>query len=276
MLRNETANATLKNMVVEQWDHYAPKYTTRVGYHLSSDLKEAWKKELSRATDNRHNLKVLDVGTGPGFIAMLFEELGQDCIGVDFSEEMIKAARKESKKNHSSCSFIQADAEALPFDDESFDVVTNRHVIWTLTDPQKAMIEWVRVLKPGGRLIIFEGDWVEGQIKGIDRIRKQIGTKINNRHKSKQDSKDRTKTGKFDEIKQKLPLRRVTKEKVVRLMKNVDIRSVHNQDIGNLIRAEIKARPLGYKLTYNRNRFMVVGEKSDSPKESRKGGCHGK
>lgn len=262
MLRNETANATLKNMVVELWDHYAPKYTARVGYHLSSDLKEAWKKELSLATDNRHNLKVLDVGTGPGFIALLFEELGQDCTGIDFSEEMIKAARKESEKNHSSCSFIHADAEALPFDDESFDVVTNRHVIWTLTDPQKAMIEWVRVLKPGGCLIIFEGDWVEGQTKRIDRIRKQIGTKINNRRKPKQENKDRSKTDKFDEIKQQLPLRRVTKETVALLMENANIRTVHDQDIGNLIRAEIKARPLGYKLTYNKNRFMVVGEKT--------------
>jgi ubiquinone/menaquinone biosynthesis C-methylase UbiE len=261
VLRNETANATLKNMVAEQWNHYAPKYAARVGYQLTPDLKNAWKKELSRAIGNRQNLKVLDVGTGPGFIALLFEELGQDCIGVDFSEEMIKAARKESTKNNSSCWFMQADAEALPFDDESFDLVANRHVIWTLTDPQKAVNEWARVLKPGGRLIIFEGDWVEGQTKGIDRIRKQIGTKINNRRKSKQENKDRRKTDKFDGIKQQLPLRRVTSEKVAQLMRNAEIGPIRKQDIGDLIKAEIKARPLGYKLTYNKNRFMVVGEK---------------
>lgn len=260
MLGQGCQSEDLKDQVQKQWNRYAPSYNQRVGYYLTPELKQAWKKELVKATDWKTALSVLDIGTGPGFLAMLFEELGHDCLGIDFSFEMIRAARQEAEKNQSQCRFAQADAELLPFKNDSFDIVTNRHVIWTLTEPQKSMNEWVRVLKPGGRIIIFEGNWFEAHLSKTDRMKKTIGEMIIRRKKAK-DKRIIAKISQFNEIKQRLPMRSLTKEKVADLMKVAGISQVNFQDISNLIKEEIKARPLEYQLTYNKNRFLVVGQK---------------
>lgn len=55
--------------------------------------------------------------------------------------------------------FRAADAEQLPLPDASFDLVIERHVIWTLPNPSGALLEWARVLRPAGRLVLVEGDW---------------------------------------------------------------------------------------------------------------------
>ena len=50
-------------------------------------------------------------------------------------------------------------ADDLPFEAESFDCVINRNVAWTLSNPEKSYLEWLRVLKKGGKLIIFDANW---------------------------------------------------------------------------------------------------------------------
>ena len=55
--------------------------------------------------------------------------------------------------------FQYGDADELPFENNVFDAVINRHVFWTMSDPEKAAAEWARVLKPGGKLVIIDGDW---------------------------------------------------------------------------------------------------------------------
>lgn len=272
MLSEAFANKELKDHIKNQWDYCASKYAQRVGYELSPQLKTVWINELTKAMANQRKQKVLDVGTGPGFLALLYEEMGHDCIGIDFSEEMIQSARKLAKQKGFDTWFLRADAEQLPFDDHSFDVVTNRHVVWTLTNPQKAMVEWVRVLKPGGRLIILEGDWSEGHLGMLDQIKSIAGKRINKwqrRRKTSNDDqsqlmkiKDNKLAGAFEEIKKELPLRCVTAEKLKELMRNAGIETVNQQDLKRLIRAEIQARPFGYRLTYNKNRFMIIGHKA--------------
>lgn len=273
MLIEESPSDEMKKCVKDQWDQCASKYSQRIGYNLSPQLKTVWMGELARAMAYQQKQKVLDVGTGPGFLAMLYEEMGHDCIGIDFSEEMIQSARMIAREKGYDTWFVKADAEQLPFDDHSFDVITNRHVIWTLTNPQKAIIEWVRVLKPGGRLIIFEGDWIEGHLSRFDQFKFAAGKQINKWHKRSRISKVGNRDehviainknqfeGGFEVIKQELPLRCVTTEKLTALMRNAGIEIIRQQDIKRLIRAEIKARPFGYRLTYNKNRFLVVGQK---------------
>src|SRR4029077_15673916 len=52
--------------------------------------------------------------------------------------------------------YEEADAELLPFAAASFDIAVSRHLLWTLPHPERAMDEWIRVLRPGGRLIVVD------------------------------------------------------------------------------------------------------------------------
>lgn len=118
---------------------------------FSSNWFMAWKGLLIEVLGDRE-LRVLDVGIGTGFIALLLAELGHEVIGVDISEEMLRIAREKARKlNIENVEFHLADAEELPFPDNTFDAVVARHVIWALPNPEKAYSEWKRVLRPGER-----------------------------------------------------------------------------------------------------------------------------
>ena len=91
--------------------------------------------------------KVLDVGCNSGEFLKLLQEKGCDAVGVDISEPLLEIAKGKG------LNVIKADAETLPFPDQSFDVVILREVLVHLHDPVKALKEIKRVLKPSGFLL---------------------------------------------------------------------------------------------------------------------------
>ena len=117
--------------------------------HGAHDPKEQelWRNLFSTAPKGA---KLLDVGTGTGFVALLAAKCGLAVTGVDWSEPMMMQARGKAEALGLSIAFKLGETEGLPFEDATFDLLTSRHVIWTLTDPLTAFKEWVRVLKPGG------------------------------------------------------------------------------------------------------------------------------
>jgi ubiquinone/menaquinone biosynthesis C-methylase UbiE len=106
-------------------------------------------------------LKVLDVGTGAGFLALLFAEMGHEVTGVDLSAGMLEKAKHNAEHMGLEVDFFYGDAENLPFEDSSFDLVVNKFLLWTLPQPSHAVREWRRVLKPGGRIFAIDGDWFD-------------------------------------------------------------------------------------------------------------------
>lgn len=92
--------------------------------------------------------QVLDIGTGPGLAASAAAERGASVIGVDFSNEMLIQA----KKLHPRINFRQAPAEALPFQEEQFDVVIGNFVLHHSGDPEQVLRESFRVLRENGRV----------------------------------------------------------------------------------------------------------------------------
>jgi SAM-dependent methyltransferase len=92
-------------------------------------------------------MKLLDVATGPGYVAIAAKRRGASVIGVDFSEKMISKAQQVADNG---ISFRLADAEALPFEPESFDAVVMNFGVLHLGQPEKAFAEAFRVLKSGG------------------------------------------------------------------------------------------------------------------------------
>ncbi|HKX47488.1 MAG TPA: methyltransferase domain-containing protein [Gaiellaceae bacterium] len=91
--------------------------------------------------------KLLDVATGPGYVAARAAERGAETIGLDFSDSMLAYARAHVP----GVEFVQGDATALPFENESFDAVTAAFVLLHLGAPERAVAEAARVLRPDGR-----------------------------------------------------------------------------------------------------------------------------
>ena len=149
----------MKETIKKYWGKSAHNYSRSVRRGMRSTReKTAW-QEIFTETFGKEKLNILDVGTGPGIVAFRLAELGHDVTGVDLSEEMIKNARENAAIFNLPVDFRRGDAENLPFKDESFDAVINRAVLWTISNPEKAIAEWWRVLKPGGKLVIIDGTW---------------------------------------------------------------------------------------------------------------------
>jgi len=101
--------------------------------------------------------RVLDVATGPGILAAAAAERGASPVGMDIADEMIE----EAKRRYPEVDFEVADAADLPFPDESFDAVTISMGLFLMGEPDRALRECLRVLRPGGWLA--HSLWDEGR-----------------------------------------------------------------------------------------------------------------
>ncbi len=143
---------------VENYVRQAPEFTEGASH-------AAWRSVLTSALGTDQPRQVLDVGTGPGFFACLYSQLGHAATGLDFSDRMLGVARGRARDLGVDTQFVFGDAEAPPFADATFDAVSSRHLLFNLPRPGVAVREWARLLKPGGRLILIgnEHDECEGQ-----------------------------------------------------------------------------------------------------------------
>ena len=145
------------------WNHRYSGYSKVNQKELEGIQRERWKEQFKRLLPENQNLKVLDIGTGPGFFTIILEELGYTNItGVDYSYKMLEVAIENIKtygKENSSIQLMQMDAQNLEFEPESFDIIVSRNLTWNLEKPQQAYSEWLKVLKTNGSLFIFDANW---------------------------------------------------------------------------------------------------------------------
>ncbi|HUX87711.1 MAG TPA: class I SAM-dependent methyltransferase [Chloroflexota bacterium] len=163
-------SSTVKDVVRRHWAARAAEFDDVPNHGLHSDAqRDAWLTRI-QAWAGDQPLDVLDVGCGTGFLALLLAELGHRVTGVDAATEMLDLARAKAISARLQVGLHEADAEHLPFPDGAFDLIVERHVIWTLPDPMKGLAEWSRALRLGGRLVLIEGDWrgAGGNAKSAD------------------------------------------------------------------------------------------------------------
>jgi ubiquinone/menaquinone biosynthesis C-methylase UbiE len=154
-------------LIRHHWDRRADTFDEESGHGLfSEEQREAWHQLLSRLVGPPPQ-RALDVGCGTGFLALRLAELGHAVAGVDLSEQMLAQARVKAKQAALEIEFRVGDAADLDVDDDTYDLVVARHVIWNLPDPARAVAEWLRVLRPGGRLLLVEGKWADGEAAAL-------------------------------------------------------------------------------------------------------------
>ena len=141
----------------ERWDYSAKGYSDIIQDEFTQ-VGDAWVRIL---LDNAPDMgkKALDVGTGPGFFAMVLAMEGFDVTGVDCSEKMILRARENAAARGLRIDFRVMDSHELGFADDTFDYIVLRNATWLLYDPERAFAEWLRVLRPGGRLMYLDANW---------------------------------------------------------------------------------------------------------------------
>lgn len=147
------------------WTQRAPSYSEVNREELATDQREIWKRTLVERISGRfpdrmpEAVHVLEVGTGPGFFAILLAEAGYRVTAIDLTPSMLDEARRNAGDLCPRITFMEMNAQALGFGDEQFDVIISRNVTWNLPEPELAYSEWTRVLKPGGLLLNFDANW---------------------------------------------------------------------------------------------------------------------
>jgi ubiquinone/menaquinone biosynthesis C-methylase UbiE len=153
----------ITRVIRHHWDRRANTFDDEVGHGLVSDAQRcAWLDLLSQLVGSAPQ-RVLDVGCGTGFLALRFAELGHTVTGIDLAPQMIDRARRKAEQANQQVDFRVGNAAALDCPHEQFDWVVARHVIWNLPDPERGVAEWLRVLRPGGRLVLIEGKWADNE-----------------------------------------------------------------------------------------------------------------
>ena len=153
----------MQERINNYWSMRADEFGDARYIDMQGRKRENWENLIKARLPGKAPVRALDLGTGAGFFSFILHDLGCRVTGIDYSEEMLKNARKNcGRLGYDGIAFLQMDAQDLTFEEESFDFIFTRNVTWTLPDPEKAYREMVRVLAPGGRIMNADANYSAG------------------------------------------------------------------------------------------------------------------
>lgn len=138
----EPPNNEFREFEYQGWQKSAQQYHGSFGSLTNQTIES-----LLDAVKAISGTKLLDIATGPGYVAARARDRQCQALGLDFSEAMLAKAREL----HPEIEFVQGGAEFLPFDDSQFDAVVMNFGILHLAEPDRAIAEAFRVIRPGGK-----------------------------------------------------------------------------------------------------------------------------
>ena len=175
------SNHDLRDEIKAYWSLRAQTFDTQPGHEIfSEEERAAWHALFRKHLGEGKSRAALDLACGTAVISHLLDDLGFKVTGLDWAEPMLERARGKAAARGRNIRFLMGDAERTMEADGSYDVITNRHLVWTLVDPLACFREWHRVLKPGGKLLIVDGDFVNTSrltrlLKAATRFASRIG-----------------------------------------------------------------------------------------------------
>lgn len=146
----------------EAWDAAAAAFDEEPDHGLRAPATRAAWVNLLEDVLPPAPADILDVGCGTGSLTVVMCDLGHRVVGVDVSPEMLARAEAKIAVAGHTARVHRMDAADPQFDDGSFDVVLSRHLLWVFADPGAVIDRWLRLLRPGGRLVLIEGFWHTG------------------------------------------------------------------------------------------------------------------
>lgn len=157
----------LKDENEAYWTNRASGYSEVNKDELRTQQKAVWTCELTEQIEAAfpgvapENLRVLDMGCGPGFFSIILARAGYRVTAADYTPAMLEEARTNACNEgvEQAIDFCRMDAENLEVASDAFDVVVSRNLTWNLPHPEAAYAEWLRVLKPGGLLLNYDANW---------------------------------------------------------------------------------------------------------------------
>jgi SAM-dependent methyltransferase len=144
------------------WDNQAAAFDDDPDHGLRDpQVRDAWRRLLLTHLPPAP-AAVADIGCGTGTLSVLLAAEGYAVTGLDFAPAMVRAARAKARAADVTARFVLSDAAAPTLPPASFDVVIARHVLWAMPDTDDALAAWLRLLLPGGTLVLIEGRWSTG------------------------------------------------------------------------------------------------------------------
>ncbi len=171
----------------------------RTALHTQKEITEYWENNIDgtmEATETflekpgkvgeaivhflgtRRRLNVLDVGTGGGAVAILLAMLGHSVTAMDISAKILDRAKRNFLKHKVTIKTILGDCCDTGLPDDSYDVVIARNVLFTLPDANSGYSEWRRIVRPGGKVLVFDGNYfIQADLEEYRRAFEYLGLK---------------------------------------------------------------------------------------------------
>lgn len=161
----------LQSRVIGFWDLRAPGYSLATRISLNSEKRIV--ETLGHVIDLNNSMRVVDMGTGAGLMAIWLTQMGHDVTALDLSKRMIDLAERNARELGLSIDYRIMDAQNPELPEASYDLVVARSVLWCLEDPVGAYERWLKLLKPGGHMAILDGNYYLDLFDEDYRRRKQ-------------------------------------------------------------------------------------------------------
>ncbi len=147
-----------KEQVTEMFDNISGNYDT-LNRVITFGMDIGWRKNVFKIVEEQKPKTILDIATGTGDMAILYANTdAKKIVGLDISSGMLEVAKQKTEKKNLQevIEYKLGDAEHLPFEDGSLDVVTVTYGIRNFEDLEKGLSEILRVLSPKGMLVVLE------------------------------------------------------------------------------------------------------------------------
>lgn len=139
-------------------EHEHRAFPSRLSFLLNNPLKRFFQspKKVIEALKIKETDVVLDFGCGPGFYTIPIAKVAKDVFAVDIQQEMLEIVRKYADKEKLKIKFIQSDGQKIDLPDQSCDLIFLSFVYHELREKNKVLNEFLRILKPNGKIVIQE------------------------------------------------------------------------------------------------------------------------